>query len=279
VCSGPSWLCCARAARAGGSSAAPSPHGAPPPNRPGPCDPTCRRWGDAPAPRAWPVTSAPRASGLRLGSAARPPQPGLFFSRGPCFSGGLLLLRVAPESVRGRPVRPHAGALTAGPPRRALPGAPGRVIEGRRQCLIGPGGTGQSTTLRAVFPPPLERRGQRLGQAARLPRRPRHLSARHTVGRIRLEPQAYGGALHASILGARLPLGPSAGHQDRLAPLTQASVGGRLAGVVQCRLCCSCEGYPQHVLRSLSRGHETTSSRVPYKRCNITRRLYEIKCC
>src|SRR5262245_56606865 len=80
VYAGPSWLCCGLVAPAGGSSAAPSPHGARQNNRPAPWYPTSPPWGERPAPPAGPVTSAPVESGLRLGSAAHTPPLGLFFN-------------------------------------------------------------------------------------------------------------------------------------------------------------------------------------------------------
>jgi hypothetical protein len=65
--------------------------------------------------------------------------------------------------------------LTEYPHRRALHRDPGGMIQISRQFLIGPVGTVEVTTLGAGFHPPLERWGQRRGNAARLPRRPLNL--------------------------------------------------------------------------------------------------------
>ena len=51
--------------------------------------------------------------------------------------------------------------------------------------------------------------------------------------------------------------------QDRLAPVAQASVRGRLEDVFQFLLFWSCSCYPQHFFSSLSQGHETTAYMAP----------------
>jgi hypothetical protein len=50
---------------------------------------------------------------------------------------------------------------------------------------------------------------------------------------IVLEPESYRGAMHPQILRDGLALPTPARHQDRLTPVTQASVSGRLEDVFQ----------------------------------------------
>jgi hypothetical protein len=139
------------------------------------------------------------------------------------------------------------------------------VREGRRPGRIRPVSTGEATTLGAVFPP---WRGGAHGSG----RRPGCPGAH---GILQPAPRVYATVCATGVRwgDARLTLAPSAGQQDRLAPVTEATVGGRLAGVCQCRLFRGCQLHPQHFASSLSPGHEPTGDRVPQKRCNITRRL------
>jgi hypothetical protein len=86
--------------------------------------------------------------------------------------------------------------LTENPHCRALHLNAGGVIEVHRQLLIGPVGTVEATTLGAGFHPLLERRGQRLGHAARLAGSPLNLQACHAMLLILCEPQAYRRAMY-----------------------------------------------------------------------------------
>lgn len=89
-----------------------------------------------------------------------------------------------------------SGTLTEDPHRGALHLDARGVIEVRRHLLLGPVGTVEATTLGAGLHPLLERRGQGLGQSARLSRSPLNLQACQAMLLIRVKPQAYRRAMH-----------------------------------------------------------------------------------
>ena len=259
VGSGPSWLCGVRGAPAGASSTAPSPHGAPQNQRRGPGDPTCRRGGAGPAPPAWPVRSAPTASGLRLGSAARTPLRGLFFSHGPRCPRFLLLLGGAPQGVRGRPVRPSPVALAAVAPRGALDREARGLIQVHGQRFLGPVGALQPAPLWTALDPVLEPRRDRGGKAARWSWGPLDGAAREAGVLLLLAPPPHRRTMPPAILGDSVALAAPTRHQDRLAALTEPSVAGRLEGICHWFVChCRQPNLPHlgppPLVRHLTRG-------------------------
>jgi hypothetical protein len=58
--------------------------------------------------------------------------------------------------------------------------------------------------------------------------------------------------MHAEILSDRLALPPPMGHQDRLAPVTEASIIGCFEDVFQLRLFRSRQPDPPHLFHLLS---------------------------
>jgi hypothetical protein len=124
---------------------------------------------------------------------------------------------------------PHGGALDL--PTR-------RPVQMRRQCFIGPVRAIEATALGTVFHPGQDHRCQWLGHTTRWARRPLDLQPCHTLFMVLLEPQPYRRTMYASILGNHLALPPPMRHQDRLAPVTEASVVGRFEDLFQWRLCC-----------------------------------------
>lgn len=151
-------------------------------------------------------------------------------------------------------------ALTEVPPCRALDRDPSGLIQGGRQLFVGPVRPIEPTALGAVLHPPLDRRRQRLGHPTRLARGPVDLEARPASFMIQREPAPHGGAMHAQILGDGPTLTAPARHQHRLAPVAEASVGGRLENVFEVRLFRCRQPNPLHrfclpLMRHLTRGY------------------------
>src|SRR5512132_3212988 len=220
----------------------------------------CRQWDDSPSHPVWPVTLAPGESGPRLDSAAHTLRPGLFFYRRQFFLRHSLLLGVASQIAIGWPVRPDVMALTKVPHGRPLHRDARGLIHIRRQFFVGPVRAIKPTPRRAGFHPCLDRRPQRLGNPPRLARCPVDLQALHAPFVIVLEPEPYRGTMHPQILRDGLALSPPARHQDRLTPVTEASVIGRLEDVFQVLLFHCRQLNPPHLcqpplLRNLTRGY------------------------
>src|SRR5678816_3330452 len=130
----------------------------------------------------------------------------------------------------------------------------------RRQFFVGPVRAIKPTPRRAGFHPCLDRRPQRLGNPPRLARCPVDLQALHAAFVIVLEPEPYRGTMHPQILRDGLALSSPARHQDRLTPVTEASVIGRLEDVFQVLLFHCRQLNPPHLcqpplLRNLTRGY------------------------
>src|SRR5262249_25074585 len=122
------------------------------------------------------------------------------------------------------------------------------------------------TPRRAGFPPLLDRRHQRRGNPSRLAWGPLALQALYAPCVIVLEPERPRGAMHPQILGNGLALPPPACHQDRLTPVAEASVIGRLAKVLQWLLFRCRQPHPPHLfssplMRNLPRGYRTKDAR------------------
>ena len=129
-------------------------------------------------------------------------------------------------------------ALTKVPHGRALHGDARGLIHIRRQFFVGPVRAIESTPHRAGFHPRLDRWHQRRGNPPRLARCPVARQALQAAFMIVLEPEPHRGAMPPHIVGDGLALPPPARQQDRLTPVTEAPVLGRLE-----------EGFQWFVLR------------------------------
>jgi hypothetical protein len=151
-------------------------------------------------------------------------------------------------------------ALTQVPPGCPLHSDPRGLIHLRGQLFVGPVRPIEPTPRRAGFHPRLDRRPQRLGHASRLAWGPLDRQALHAPFVLVLAPESHRGAMHPSILGNGLTLPPPARHQDRLTPVPEASVMGRLEEVFQWLLCRCRQPHPPHLcqpplVRNLTRGY------------------------
>jgi hypothetical protein len=151
-------------------------------------------------------------------------------------------------------------ALTKVPHGRTLHGDPCGLIHIRRQLFVDPVRTIEPTTRWACFHPLLDRRPQCLGNPPRLARCPVNLQALQAPFVIVLEPAPHCGAMHPQISGDGLALPPPVRHRDRLTPVTEASVIGRLEGVFQLFLFRCRQLNPPHLfqptlLRNFTRGY------------------------
>ncbi len=85
------------------------------------------------------------------------------------------------------------------------------------------------------------------------------LSPCQTLFIVLLDPQPYRRTMDASILGNRLAFPPPMRHQDRLAPIAEASVISRFEDLVQLRLFCPRQPDPPHrfppLVQSCMRGY------------------------
>src|SRR5262249_38908580 len=165
-------------------------------------------------------------------------------------------------------------ALTEVPHRGALDLDPGGLIQIHGQLFIGPVRPMEPTPPWAFLHPTLDHRRPRLGNPPRLSRCPLDLQALQAPFMIVREPEPHGRAMHPQILGDGLALATPTGHQDRLAPVAESSVVGRLEGVFQLLFFRGRQPHPPHLFRPLS--HEKPHERVPQKRCKITRCLYKV---
>src|SRR5215467_5021146 len=151
-------------------------------------------------------------------------------------------------------------ALTKVPHGRALHGDPCGLIYICRQLFVGPVRAIEPTPRRASFHPHLNRRPQRLGNPSRLAWCPLNLQALYAPFVIVLEPEPHRGAMHPQILGNGLALAPPTRHQDRLTPIAEASVSGRLEKVFQwllfrCRQPNLPHLFSSPLMRNLTRGY------------------------
>ena len=188
------------------------------------------------------------------------PRPGLFFSRLKLFLGHPLLRGVAAHITIGRAVWPDVMALTKVPHGRALHDDPCGLLHIRRQLFVGPVRAIEPTPRRASFHPHLNRRPQRLGKPSRLAWCPLNLQALYAPFVIVLEPEPHRGAMHPQILGNGLALAPPTRHQDRLTPVAEAPITGRLEGVFQLLLFRCRQPNPPHLcqpplVRNFTRGY------------------------
>src|SRR5262245_60941853 len=150
--------------------------------------------------------------------------------------------------------------LTKVPHGRPLHGDSRSLIHIRRQLFVGPVRPIEPTPRWAGFHPLLDCRPQRLGNPSRLAWCPLDLQALHAPCVIVLEPEPHRRAMHPSILGNGLTLPPPARHQDRLTPVTEAPIAGRLEDVFQLLLFrCRQPNLPHlcqpPLLRNLTRGY------------------------
>ena len=134
------------------------------------------------------------------------------------------------------------------------------LIHLRRPRFVGPVRPIEPTPCRAGLHPRLDRRHQRLGNASRLAWGPLELQALHAAFVIVREPEPHRGAMHPQILGDGLTLSTPARHQDRLTPVTEAPIAGRLEDVCQlfvfhCRQLHPPHLYPPPLWRNLTRGY------------------------
>src|SRR5215510_13884998 len=127
-------------------------------------------------------------------------------------------------------------ALTEHPHGRTFDRDPRRLVQIRRQLLIGPVRPIEPTPLGAGFHPRLDGRCQRLGNPTLLSRSPVDLDTLRTLFGILCEPQAHRRTMYPQILGDGLALPPAMGHEDRLAPVAESSVMGRFEELFQVRL-------------------------------------------
>jgi hypothetical protein len=188
------------------------------------------------------------------------PRPGLFFSRLKLFLGHPLLLGVAAHITRGRAVWPDGMALTKVPHGRALHDDPCGLLHIGRQLFVGPVRAIEPTPRRASFHPHLNRRPQRLGKPSRLAWCPLNLQALYAPFVIVLEPEPHRGAMPPHILGNGRALAPPTRHQDRLTPVAEAPITGRLEGVFQLLLFRCRQPNPPHLcqpplVRNFTRGY------------------------
>jgi hypothetical protein len=140
------------------------------------------------------------------------------------------------------PEDPHGGALDVDPR---------GPLQGRGQLFIGPMRSLELTTLGTVFDPRLDSGCQRLRKTTWLARRPLDLSPCHAPCMIVLQPQPHRRTMHAHILGNHLTLPPPMRHQDRLTPVTEASVVGGVEDLFQVRLFCGRQPDPLHLFHPL----------------------------
>jgi hypothetical protein len=172
-------------------------------------------------------------------------------------------------------------ALTEVPHRGAFDRDPFGRIQRGRPLLIGPVCSIEATRQGAIFPPTLDRRGQGLREATRLAWRPVDMEARQAPCLSLREPPPHGGAMHAQIVGDSPALAAATGHQDRLAPLPESPVSGRLAEVCQVRWCRRRSCNPPHLfspplMRQCRRGYlkkDARSSDVCISSC----KRYQVK--
>ena len=184
------------------------------------------------------------------------PRPGLFFSRLKLFLGHPLLRGVAAHITIGRAVWPDVMALTKVPHGRALHDDPCGLLHIRRQLFVGPVRAIEPTPRRASFHPHLNRRPQRLGNPSRLAWCPLNLQALYAPFVIVLEPEPHRGAMPPHILGNGRALAPPTRHQDRLTPVAEAPITGRLEGVFQLLLFRCRQPNPPHLCQPLIRTHK-----------------------
>src|SRR5215470_391190 len=171
-------------------------------------------------------------------------------------------------------------ALTKVPHGRALHGDPCGLIPICRQLFVGPVRAIEPTPRRASFHPHLNRRPQRLGNPSRLAWCPLNLQALYAPFVIVLEPEPHRGAMHPQILGNGLALAPPTRHQDRLTPIAEASVSGRLEKVFQlllfrCRQPNLPHLFSSPLMRNLTRGYLKKDARssgacIRKEHCNPT---------
>ena len=180
------------------------------------------------------------------------PRPALCFERGPLCLGGLVLLRVTAPRARRRPLGADGMALTAHAPGGALAREPCRPSQGRGQLFRGPVRSRASTARGPVLHPRLHRRGQRLGQAPRLPGGPGERSTCHPSCLLVLEPQPHGRPVPPDIVRAGLTRPSPTRQEDRWAPSAAVSVRGRLADRFQVRLCWGRPPAPPHRFHPLA---------------------------
>jgi hypothetical protein len=171
-----------------------------------------------------------------------------------------LRLGLPSQIARGWPGRPDVMALTKVPHGRPLHSDARGLIAIRRQCFVGPVRSIKPTPRRAGLPPRLDRRDQRLGHPPRLARGPVDRQAFHAPCMIVLEPESHRRARPPPILSNGLALSPPARHQDRLTPVTKASVIGRLEDVLSLLLFRCRQLNPLHLfsspfLRPLTKGY------------------------
>jgi hypothetical protein len=149
----------------------------------------------------------------------------------------------------GWPVRPHPVALAEVAHRCALDRDARGLIQIRGQLLIGPVCSIKPTPLGTAFYPVLDRRCQCGWNAARWSWGPLDGEACKAVLMILREPAPYSRTMHPEILGDGLALTAPTRHQDRLAPITEPSVAGRLEGVFQLLLFRGRQPNPSHPLQ------------------------------
>src|SRR6516162_4731864 len=134
------------------------------------------------------------------------------------------------------------------------------LIHIRRQLFVGPVRPIEPTPCRAGLHPLLDRRPQRLGNPPRLAWCPVDRQDLDAPFVIVLEPEPHRRAMHSQILGNGLALPPPARHQDRLTPVTQASVLGCLEEVFQLFVFRSRQLNPPHLfppplIRNFTKGY------------------------